>query len=312
MKVGTSFSSLRFFLKEFSENIRRSPFVAMTHGLQVVISLMVLGFFIIIVVFISAFLLSLRNMVEVYAFLKTDLSAAQYVQIDEAMRKLPNIKELQYISREEALKKFGESYRINVEDILDYNPLPPTYIMRPADVSKIEELVGKVEEISGVWQVRYGRKEVSALMRVLVGMQVVFAITMLLLLSAAVSSINNIIRLSVYSRRNEIRIMQLVGATNWFVRWPFIIEGAFFGIAGAVAAMLVIYVIGEAIVTALEALKIFMPALVNVPAMLILLALGLVTVGFLIGVLSSYFTANRFLNTEARRIEEMRRMEAGL
>jgi len=310
--VGTSFSSLRFFIKEFAENLRRSPFVAMTHGLQVVISLMVLGFFIILVVFMSAFLLSLRNMVEVYAFLKTDLSAEKYVQIDEAMRKLPDVKELQYVSREEALKKFGESYNLKVEEILEYNPLPPTYILRPTDVSKIEGLVSQIEKMDGIWQVRYGRKEVSALMRVLMGMQIVFAITMLLLLSAAISSINNIIRLSVYSRRNEIRIMQLVGATNWFIRWPFIIEGAFFGIIGAVVAILVIYLIGQAIVTALEALKIFLPTLVNVTALFVLLSLGLITIGFLIGVISSFITANRFLNTETRRIEEMRRMEGGI
>ncbi len=310
--MGTSFSSLRFFIKEFAENLRRNPFVAITHGLQVVISLMVLGFFIILVVFVSAFLFSLRNMVEVYAFLKTDLSAERYVQIDEAMRNLPNVKELQYVSREEALKKFGESYHLQVADILEYNPLPPTYIMRPADMSKIEGLVAQLEAIDGVWQVRYGRKEVSALMRVLMGMQVVFAITILLLLSAAISSINNIIRLSVYSRRNEIRIMQLVGATNWFIRWPFILEGAFFGIIGAVVAILVIYLIGGAIITALEALEIFIPSLVNVPAMFLLLSLGLISVGFLIGVLSSFLTANRFLNTEYRRIEEMRRLEVGL
>jgi cell division transport system permease protein len=308
--VVTSFSSLRFFIKEFTENLRRSPFVAVTHGLQVVISLMVLGFFIILAVFIGAFLFSLRNMVEVYVFLKTDLSAERYVQIDEELRKLPGVKEFQYISREDALKKFSESYHLNVEDILEYNPLPPTYILRPAEVSQISELATQAEAIDGVWQVRYGRKEVSSLMKVLLGMQVVFGITMLLLLSAAISSINNIIRMSVYGRRNEI--MQLVGATNWFIRWPFMLEGAFFGTVGAVVALVVIYLIGETLLKVLEALKIFIPSLVNAGVMFFLLAVGLILIGFLIGVISSYMTANRFLNTETRRIEEMRRMEAGL
>jgi cell division transport system permease protein len=310
--VVTSFSSLRFFIKEFTENLRRSPFVAVTHGLQVVISLMVLGFFIILAVFIGAFLFSLRNMVEVYVFLKTDLAPERYVQIDEELRKLPGVKEFQYISREDALKKFSESYHLNVEDILEYNPLPPTYILRPAAVSQISELATQAEAIDGVWQVRYGRKEVSSLMKVLLGMQVVFGITMLLLLSAAISSINNIIRMSVYGRRNEIRIMQLVGATNWFIRWPFMLEGAFFGTVGAVVALVVIYLIGETLLKVLEALKIFIPSLVNAGLMFFLLTVGLILIGFLIGVTSSYMTANRFLNTETRRIEEMRRMEAGL
>jgi len=310
--VVTSFSGIRFFCKEFAENLRRSPFVAVTHGLQVVISLMVLGFFVILMAFIGSFLFSLRNMVEVYAFLQTDLPAEKYAQIEEAIRQLPNVKELQYISREDALKRFSESYHIEVEDILEYNPLPPTYILRPVDVSKTEELAAQLEKLDGMWQVRYGRKEVASLMKVLLGVQVVFALTMLLLLSAAWSSVNNIIRMSVYSRRREIRIMQLVGATNSFIRWPFLLEGAFFGILGALVALLLIYLIGEAVYTLLQNLKIFLPTIVDKQAVFTLLALGLVVIGFLIGVVSSYTTANRFLGHELRRIEVMRRMEAEL
>ncbi len=306
----TSFSGIRFFFKEFTENLRRSPFVAITHGLQVIISLMVLGFFIMLMVFIGAFLFSLRNMVEVYAFLQTDLPAERYVEIDKMLRDMPNVKELQYISREDALKKFSESYHISVEDILEYNPLPPTYILRPTDVARIEDLASQLEEIDGMWQVRYGRKEVASLMKVLVGVQVVFALTLVLLLSATFSSINNIVRMSIYSPRREIRIMQLVGATNWFIRWPFIIEGAFFGVLGALAAVLIIYLIGEAVYSLLATLEIFLPTIVDVKMMFGLLVLGTVAVGLLIGVISSLTVANRFLSTEMRRIEEMRRMEA--
>jgi len=271
---------------------------------------MVLGFFIMLMVFIGAFLFSLRNMVEVYAFLQTDLPAERYVEIDKMLRDIPNVKELQYISREDALKKFSESYHISVVDILEYNPLPPTYILRPIDVTKIESLASRLEAIDGMWQVRYGRKEVTSLMKVLVGVQVVFALTMILLLSATFSSINNIVRMSIYSRRREIRIMQLVGATNWFIRWPFIIEGAFFGIIGALAAVLIIYMIGEAVYSLLASLEIFLPTIVDVKMMFGLLALGTLAVGLIIGVISSLTAANRFLSTEMRRIEEMRRMEA--
>ncbi|OGK11679.1 MAG: hypothetical protein A2Y63_06400, partial [Candidatus Riflebacteria bacterium RBG_13_59_9] len=267
-------------------------------------------FFVILMVSIGAFLFSLRNMVEVYAFLKTDLPAERYVEIDQTLRALPEVKELQYISREDALRKFSESYHIDVEDIVEYNPLPPTYILRPADISKTEELATKLEAIEGMWQVRYGRKEVASLMKVLLGVQLVFALTMVLLLSAGFSSINNIIRMSVYSRRTEIRIMQLVGATNSFIRWPFLLEGAFFGIAGALVAALFIYLIGEAVYTLLSNLKIFLPTIVDKRLMFSLLALGLVVVGFLVGVASSYATATRFLGLEMRRIDEMRRLEA--
>jgi cell division transport system permease protein len=308
--VGTSFSSVRFFFKEFAENLRRSPYVSVTHGLQVVMSLMILGFFIILMSSIASFLFSLRNMVEVYAYLDTDLTAEQYTEIDRQLKQLPGVKELEYKSREDALKEFSQAYHVSVEGILEYNPLPPTYIFRPVDVSKTEELAKRIEAIDGVWQVRYGRKEVSTLMKLLLGMQVVFALTMLLLLSATFSSVNNIVRMSIYGRRREIRIMQLVGATEWFIRWPFLIEGSFFGLVGATAAVLAIYLIREVVVKVLSSLKIFMPSFVDSGLLFFGLATGLLALGVIVGLVSSASAVNRFLRVEMRRIQEMRRIEA--
>lgn len=307
--MGTSFSSIRFFFKEFAENLRRNPYISFTHGLQVVMSLMILGFFIILMSSIASFLFSLRNMVEVYAYLETDLTAEQYAEIDRQLKQLPGVKELEYKSREDALKEFSQAYHVSVEGILEYNPLPPTYIFRPEDVGKTEELARRIEAIDGVWQVRYGRKEVSTLMKLLLGMQVVFALTTLLLLSATFSSVNNIVRLSIYSRRREIRIMQLVGATEWFIRWPFLIEGAFFGLVGAIAAVLAIYLIREVVVKLLASLRIFMPSFVDSGLLFVGLAIGLLALGVVVGLVSSATAVNRFLRVEMRRIQEMRRVE---
>jgi len=302
-------SNLAFFFKEFIENLRRNTFVAITHGVQVTISLTVLGFLVTVMAYVAAFLISLQEMVEVYVYLKTDLSAAEYVEIDQKIRELKGVESLDYIPREEALKKFSATFNINLDDVLDENPLPPTYILKSARVADVEKLATEAEKIPGVWKVRYPKKTVSKLMRVLVGTEVGFALILLILLSATVSSINNVVRLSIYSRRREIRIMQLVGATHWFIRWPFIIEGVFIGTAGSILAILAILALGQTAVALLQNLQLFLPKILDTRLFFLLLSVALLAFGVIGGALSSMLAANRFLASDVRRVEDMKRIE---
>ncbi|OPX22994.1 MAG: hypothetical protein B1H03_02880 [Planctomycetales bacterium 4484_113] len=301
--------ALQFLFKEFLENLRRNPFLAVTHTLQVIISLTVFGFLLLVMAYLGAFFLSLQSMVEVSAFLRTDLTAQQYMEIEKRIRALPGVENIKYVSPEEALREFGKTYHLDVTEMLGYNPLPPQYILKPKNLKEVEKLAAQVEAIDGVSQVRYGRKEVRSLMKVLLGFQVSFFFILMILVWATVSSINNIVRLSIYSRRTDIRIMQLVGATNWFIRWPFLYEGVFFGVFGALVAAGFIYILGEAAVSTLASLKIFLPQILDLRLLLAAVSLVLLALGLCVGFLSSLLTANRFLATEHRRIQEMRRME---
>jgi len=291
------------------ENLRRNPFLAVTHALQVVISLTVFGFLLLGMAYLGAFFVSLQGMVEVSAFLHTGLTAQDYVEIEKQIGALPGVESIKYVSPEEALEKFGKTYHLDVTEMLGYNPLPPQYILKPSSLKEVEKLAAQVEAIDGVWQVRYGRKEVRTLMKVLLGFQVSFFFTLMILVWATVSSINNIVRLSIYSRRTDIRIMQLVGATNWFIRWPFLFEGLFFGLFGALVAAGFIYLLGEAAIGMLASLRIFLPQVIDLRWLLAVISLLLLALGVSVGFLSSLFTANRFLAGEYRRIEDMRRMD---
>lgn len=301
--------NLQFLLKEFLENLRRNPFLAVTHALQVIISLTVFGFLLLVMAYLGAFFFSLQSMVEVSAFLRTDLTAQKYLEIEKEMKALPGVESINYISPQDALAEFGKTYHLDVTEMLGYNPLPPQYILKPSNLKEVEKLAAQVEAIDGVWQVRYGRKEVRALMKVLLGFQVSFFFILMILTWATVSSINNIVRLSIYSRRTDIRIMQLVGATNWFIRWPFLYEGIFFGVVGALVAAGSIYLLGEVALGTLASLKIFLPQILDLRLLLSVDALVLLMLGLSVGFLSSLFTSNRFLSSEYRRIEDMRRME---
>ncbi len=304
-------ANLAFFLKEFLENLRRNTYVAITHGLQVIISITVLGFLVIVMTYLAAFVLSLQQMVEVYVYLEIGLPAERYVEADKSIRNLENIESIGYKSPEDALKDFSETFPdLPVQDILEgENPLPPTYIIKPKNVSEIEGLAQRIEKIPGVWQVRYPKKEVAKLMRVLVGVEIGFLLILLLLISGTASSVHNVIRLSIYSRRKEIRIMQLVGATNSFIRWPFLIEGMFIGLVGSSIGIIAILLLGQTAVSLLQRLSLFLPQIINVRLLFTVLALSLLSFGVIGGFISSLLAANRFLASDLRRVEDMRKIE---
>src|SRR5690606_32821050 len=102
-------------------------------------------------------------------------------------------------------------------------------------------VVSQVEQIPGVLTIRYASQVLEKYQQIMLVLILICLVTMSLLVLFTYSSINNIISMSIYARRAEIRIMQLVGATWWFIRWPFIFEGMFFGIIGALVAVALIW-----------------------------------------------------------------------
>ncbi len=277
--------------------------------MQVTISLTVLGFLITVMTYVAAFTISLQQMVEIYLYLKIGLPAETYVEIDRKVRSMKEIESIGYKSPEEALSDFSETFNIPVQDILEgENPLPPTYIIKPKNLDKIEDLAEKLRKIDGVWGVRYPKKEVAKLMRVLFGVEIGFLLILLLLVSGAISSVHNVVRLSIYSRRREIRIMQLVGATNSFIRWSFLIEGIFIGMVGSILSVSIVYLLGQTAVGLLQKLSLFLPKIINVNLFFITLSAGIIFLGTFGGFLSSLIAANQFLASDIKRVEEMKRI----
>jgi len=276
------------------ENLRRNPFLAVTHALQVVISLTVFGFLLLGMAYLGAFFVSLQGMVEVSAFLHTGLTAQDYVEIEKQIGALPGVESIKYVSPEEALEKFGKTYHLDVTEMLGYNPLPPQYILKPSSLKEVEKLAAQVEAIDGVWQVRYGRKEVRTLMKVLLGFQVSFFFTLMILVWATVSSINNIVRLSIYSRRTDIRIMRLVGATNWFIRVPLIIEGVVFGATGAFVAWVLLRVGDMYVAHSVSQMPFVAQFSSGISSGT--LAMMLIVLGVIIGAVGSFVSIRRFLH----------------
>jgi cell division transport system permease protein len=208
----------------------------------------------------------------------------------------PLVKHVQFIPKQQALqlekKKHPDLYAF-----VPTNPLPDALSITPKrgeDVDRVAALVSQ-NPATGVQKVDYGRTTTHKVLRLAHVIEAFFVVAVILLLAASTLLIANTIRLSIFSRRREIEVMKLVGATNWFVRGPFMLEGVLCGVAGAVGAV-VLLILGKAI--ALPSLLHTGPlnAGSDVKALAFSLnALILVGTGLLLGAAGSGLTIRRFL-----------------
>jgi cell division transport system permease protein len=304
--------SFGFILREFVHGLNQQRFLHFTYGAQVTISLMVLGVFFVMLVGAAVLWQKMGQQLKVHVFLEDGLSGQQINLISDQLAALENVSKVTLRSKQEALEVFAEQNKsINLRDLELENPLPDSYIVEVNRPANIQGVVDQADQFPGVLSIRYGQQIVSRYIRILALLVGISAVTILLLVLFTYSSINNIIGLSIYARRSEIRIMQLVGATWWFIRWPFLFEGVFFGLAGAIVSLLVIYLLvsllGEAV--HLSELSLAIPTLsIGGDQILLALTVLLLGLGVFIGFFASFNTINNFLSREAEATQMAARM----
>jgi cell division transport system permease protein len=204
------------------------------------------------------------------------------------------VKDVTFVSKRAALKQEEREYPTLVRDISG-NPLPNKLSVTPAHAKDTAAIAREVTaaDLPGVRSVSYGAATAERILTVAKTIEVVFLIAVLIILGAAVLLIGNTIRLSIYSRRKEIEVMKLVGASDWFIRGPFILEGVFCGFVGAVIAV-VLLLLGKALLLPAVAGGTMgssdvhaLPFALNVAAIL--------GIGLAVGASGSGFTMRRFL-----------------
>lgn len=295
--------SLVFLFQEFVQSLSINRFLHFTYGAQVTISLLVLGIFFVLLLGAAIMWAKIGQSMEIHVFLSDDISAQQNLALEDTLKEMPHVAQVRYRSKDEALQIFSQrNSSIPLEDLLEENPLPASYILNIDRPANIETVVDQCQGLPGVVNIRYGAQVLERYLQVLLILSLVCLVTMSLLVIFTYSSINNIIALSIYARRTEIRIMQLVGATWWFIRWPFIFEGVFFGVAGGIVALLVIWLLLGMMSEALRIaqLSMIMPGLgVTLTTIVLGLSALLLGLGAAVGFFGSLKTVNTFLAREA-------------
>ena len=209
-------------------------------------------------------------------------------------QRIPEIKSVKFVSKAKALK-IMEKKSPELTRQLPGNPLPDAFEITPKHGEDVALIAGKIPTGAGagVEKVTYGKKTAKRILRVARVIEIVFLLAVIVLLVASILLIANTIRLSIFSRRREIEVMKLVGATNWFVRGPFMLEGLICGLAGSVVAVFLL-VLGKEI--ALPAILGHISDSSDAHALAFAwTALILLGFGVLLGALGSGVTIRRFL-----------------
>jgi cell division transport system permease protein len=196
-----------------------------------------------------------RSQLELRVFLFDDATKGEVNSLQSEIQAIPNVKEVEYLSKDAALAEFRRDYGQENRDVLKElrgNPLPANFIVRPDDAADLDAIraaiqppneSGKPTYISPIVQQVDNRQATANKIEEVTGaLKLVLTVITALLIGASLLLIGNTIRLSIYTRRREIEVMRLVGATRWFIRWPFMIEGVVVGVLGGAIAIIVLWI----------------------------------------------------------------------
>jgi cell division transport system permease protein len=248
-----------FFVREALRGLRRSSAPALAALLTILLTALVLGVFIPIVQATTGTANEVRSRVVVDAYVKESATQLEQAQLQQALAATSNVKSVEFISKGEALARAQEknpkAFKEGAE-LLGTNPLPASFRITPEDPDRLDEIVQHLEaggpQLAAIDEVRDREEETDKILSATGLVKALTAGLAVLLLFASIALIANTIRLSIFARRREVEVMKLVGATNWFIRWPFVIEGMIVGFFGGLLAVLLLLVAKETFIDPLS------------------------------------------------------------
>lgn len=224
-------------------NLKSNKQICLASIGSITIALSIFGLFIFIYVNLNAILTSWSNQVQLIVYLEDHITSAQKAHLQEFIESSPDVRGVTYVSREQAWSKFQKMFSDNAEFLaeLDFNPLPASYNIQfhssGHQLETIKRFAERIRKEPGVESVEYGEKWIGRFETFMVFMKVfLFALGALLSLGALLI-ISNTIKLSVFSRRDEIELMLLIGATPRFIKFPYLLEGILQGVLGALISL---------------------------------------------------------------------------
>lgn len=228
-----------YFVRESATNLRRNLLMTIAATLTAAVSLLLLGGVITLGDFVRGITGQIERKVEVSVFLKDDITEEQQKDIETSLQSLDVVSGVSYVSKDEAFKEFKDLYKDQpvLYENVDASVLPASFRVQMKDPKRVDVVRSKLAGNPAVEEVADQQDTVRRLVRFTGLLRTFSGVMVLILFVAAVLLIANTIQLAIYARRKEIEIMKLVGATNWFVRVPFMLEGVTAGVIGAFIAL---------------------------------------------------------------------------
>jgi len=241
--VMTGIRNCGYYIKEGMKSIVNNKVMSFASATTVAAALFVFGVFTLLVVNVDSLMSNVENKIEIQAFLRDNVTTIQEKSIERTIDDMPNVKEIKYESKTDALKNYEKQLGENkdyAKGLEKDNPLPASFIIKVDKPESVAGVSSKIKEIKGIEKVNDGQGVVDKVIHVTKIVKVTSFILMIILAVVAIALISNTIKLTVYARKREIGIMKYIGATDWFIKWPFVIEGMVLGFLGAIISIIVL------------------------------------------------------------------------
>ena len=290
-------SGFFYIIGETFKGLYRNRWMCITSTGVVVVTLLMLGVFMMVNLNISHITDTVKDQVEIVVYIDDLADEKTLGDLENRLATHPGVEEIRYVSSEEHMGRLQrlwggmlEGYDSGID-----NPLLASYEVRTWEPESIVPLAAEFETYPGASAVFYGQGYVESLFAVTGVLQMVGLALMVGLSITAVFLISHTIKLTVMMRKREITIMKYVGATNWFIRWPFVLEGLVMGFVGAALPMVGLYFIYQFSVEWVVTNNLLFLSLLPVQKVMVELAKYLIPLGTALGALGSTFSMGRFL-----------------
>ena len=294
--------SFFYSLKQALVQLNRNKTMALTSLFSITAMLLILGMFFILVVNVNLLTESAKDqfdMVEVYML--DDATDDQINTIMDSAKTLDYTDTVEFLDKDDAMDEMKDRWGDNgyLLDGLQENPLPRSIRITLKNIEDSQELVDYVSNFEGIEKVKYNQSEINKILKITNSIQVGALVIIVFLIFVSIIVVSNTVKLTVLARGREISIMKYVGATNWFIRGPFLIEGIIIGILAALISAGIICGLYSLIIANIseQMLVMFSTGLVPVAFMTENLILIFLALGVSIGAMGSMISMRRFLDT---------------
>lgn len=251
------FRNIKYFITQGFKGLISNSLMTLASIGIVIASLVLFGFFVLFGMNLNSVGNQIKEQCEINVYMPNEMSRDDVRAIGSELSEIPYVKEAQLYTKEERLQNYKEGVYHEQAEVINTleedNPLRDAYILALEDVTKANEVAAAASKIEGVEDVVNRQDLIQQILSITNTIQHVSIWLLLILAAISVFIISNTIKLGMFSRRKEINIMKFVGATNWFIRWPFIVEGMLLGAVGAlIATVIVMFGYGSVLPTVQE------------------------------------------------------------
>ena len=288
-------STVNYFIGDAFKSFKRNKTISIATIITVLVTFIVLGVFLLVAENLNLAIGGLEDKIELVVYLNDNITPIDKKEIQVKINSQEGVKEIQYESREDAFKKLQENNAGILKGYtLEKNPLPASYIVKLEDMSYAAAIREAVRDLEGVESVSDEQESIDTIQNIIRFTKIIGTVLFIILIGVSIFLIMNTTKLTVYVRRKEVGIMKFVGATDWFIRWPFIIEGILIGLIGTFLSVIVLYFLYKFVISFIAA-RVIILNLIPVSYVFTSLLWKFVLGGVLVGGFASYLALRKFL-----------------